>query len=219
MSNIEKITRKITADAESYSAEVRRNADSHAEQLLNEATERANEAYNAIVAKAEKECEAVIARAASSADVLERNILLDAKSALTQKAFDDAAKALTELDDKRYAEFLVRKLTEAINAIGESEDDGYGYEVENPDLYVVTLCASDAKKYKKQLEAALSDAVNAKKCRLEISDAYADITGGFFLKRGEIEINASFETLIENARERLTADVCGTLFRDPKGER
>ena len=218
MSNIEKITRKITADAENYSAEVKKNADTQAEQVLADATARAEKAYGDIISKGEKERDAVIARAVSSADILERNILLDAKSTLTEKAFEKALDALCELDEARYADFLVRKLTEAINAIGDAEDDGYEYDVKDPDLYVVTLNGADAEKYGKMLTDKLSGVVKAKKCRLAFSDSCADIKGGFLLRRGEIEINASFETLVENAKERATADVCSALFYSPKGE-
>lgn len=218
MSGIEKITRKITADAENYSAEVKKNADSQAEQMLSEAAARAEKAYGDIISKAARECDAVIARSVSSADILERNILLDAKSTLTEKAFEKALTALSELDAERYSEFLVRKLTEAINAIGDAEDDGYGYDVKDPDLYVVTLNKADTAKYSTMLSDKLSAVVKAKKCRLAFSDKNADIKGGFLLRRGEIEINASFETLIENARGTVTADVCRTLFYDPKGE-
>ena len=218
MSNIEKITRKITADAESYSAEVKKNADTQAAQMLSEASLRAEKAYGDIVSKGEKERDAVIARAVSSADILERNILLDAKSTLTEKAFEKALNALCELDEARYAEFLVRKLTEAINAIGDAEDDGYDYDVKDPDLYVVTLNKGDAERYEKTLADKLSGVVKAKNCRLAFSDNYADIKGGFLLKRGEIEINATFETLVENAKERMTAEVCSALFCSPKGE-
>lgn len=218
MSNIEKITRKITADAESYSAEVKRNADAQAEQMISDVSARAESAREAIIAKGEKERDAVIARAVSSADILERNILLDAKSTLTAKAFEKALFALCGLPDERYAGFLVRKLTEAINAIGDAEDDGYGYDVKDPDLYVVTLNKADAEKYCAMLSDKLFGVVKAKKCRLAFSDKNADIKGGFLLRRGDIEINASFEALVENAKERNTADVCRTLFYDPKGE-
>lgn len=217
MSNIEKITRKITADAENYSAEVRRNADAQAEQMLSDASARAESAREAIIAKGEKERDAIIARALSSADILERNILLDAKSTLTAKAFEKALTALCELDDERYTRFLVHKLTEAINAIGDA-DDGYGYDVKDPDLYVVTLNKVDTEKYGAVLLDKLSSVVKAKKCRLAFSDKSAEIKGGFLLRRGDIEINASFETLVENAKERITADVCRTLFYVPKGE-
>ena len=125
--------------------------------------------------------------------------------------------AYVKLDTERYAEFLTRKLTEAINAIVDA-DDGYDYDVKDPDLYVVTLNKVDTEKYGAMLLDKLSGVVKAKKCRLAFSDKNADIKGGFLLRRGDIEINASFETLVENAKERITADVCRTLFYVPKGE-
>ena len=48
---------------------------------------------------------------------------------------------------------------------------------------------------------------------LTLSDETVDIEGGCILRRGNISYNASLEKLLSNAREELTAEVAGILFK------
>ena len=48
---------------------------------------------------------------------------------------------------------------------------------------------------------------------LTLSDETVDIEGGCILRRGKISYNASLEKLLSNAREELTAEVAGILFK------
>ncbi len=209
MNGIEKITDKIISDAEAYSDEVRKNAEAHAERMINDARARANEAYNEAILKSAAECADIKNRAVSSAYILERNILLDAKIKLAEKAFERALEALTELKPELYAEFLIRKLKEAadMSEIEENHDDPY----------IVALCDKDLKKYKGRLEEELSPIAAAKKRKLRFSESGVEMTGGLILKRGKTEINASFESLLGNLKKSMTDKVCGALFDDIGG--
>ena len=50
------------------------------------------------------------------------------------------------------------------------------------------------------------------KGNLHLSDEKADISGGFILRRGKVQINASTEVLIGNVREDLEIQIAGELF-------
>ena len=59
-----------------------------------------------------------------------------------------------------------------------------------------------------------ADLVNLfKGTALTLSDETVDIEGGCILRRGNISYNASLEKLLSNAREELTAEVAGILFK------
>jgi V/A-type H+-transporting ATPase subunit E len=47
---------------------------------------------------------------------------------------------------------------------------------------------------------------------LHLARDRADISGGFILRRGQVQINASIEVLIQRAREELEMELTNELF-------
>ena len=212
MNSIESITSKIISDTREYASGVKSNAEAQCKRIIDDARERAEKSYLDLVEKGKKECEAVIVRAASSADVLDRNILLDAKSAKIDQVFEQAGERLSSLDKKRYLDFLERTLKEAIGSIGRAEDDGFGYEVKDPDLFIVFLNKKDRDRLGKELISAAAPYAKKNGCAVALADACADTSGGLIVRRGDVEINATFEILLRDAREKYTAEISRVLF-------
>jgi V/A-type H+-transporting ATPase subunit E len=50
------------------------------------------------------------------------------------------------------------------------------------------------------------------KGELKLSDEARGISGGFILKKGDIEVNNTFEALIRMTRDELEAEVVKVLF-------
>ncbi len=214
MNSIEKITKRITEEAVSYAVGVKKSASERAESIISDANKRAEEIKSAYAERAEKESDEVINRAASSADILERNILLDAKSVIIDEVYKKAEKAFSEIDGERYFDFLVRTLKGAIDFLSSSQDgEDDGYEEENFELYVLTLNERDREKFGKKLLASVKSEVSAQKRSIALSEKDGDFSGGFKLSLGNIEASATTEALIKAAKEKTEADVYGILFR------
>lgn len=212
MNNIENITSKILSDAQNYADGVKANAEAQCARMLDEAKARADGIYSALKEKGKKECEAVIVRAASSADVLDRNILLDAKSVKIDRAFEEAEKQLSELPEDRYLPFLVRTLSLAIENIGEEEDDGFGYEPVSPELFTVFLNERDSASFGKKLVSAVTPKAESIGCRVVLSKENINVLGGLIVRRGDVEINATFEMLLKAAKDQYISEISSILF-------
>ncbi len=214
MNSIEKITKRITEEAESYASEAKKSAANRAERIISDANQRATEIKDSYSERAARESDAIITRAASSADILERNILLDAKSLIIDGAYKNAEKAFSEIPEERYFDFLVRTLKGAIEFLSAAEDEEAeeGGEEKNA-LYLLTLNARDAEKFGKRLLASVKAEVSGQSGNISLSEVVGDFSGGLTLSLGSIEVLATVESLLKAAREKTEADVYGILFR------
>lgn len=209
MNSIEKITSRITREAEAYAEEALSSARERAERIISDARKKAEDIKREYAERAETEAKAVILRAASSADVLERNILLDAKSVMLDEVYKRAAAELTKADESAYFGFLTRTLKNAVDFLSDSEDG----EEDISDVYVLTLNAEDEKRFGNKLLDSVRDAVRSQGKQIELDGAHGDISGGLKLRLGSIEANATTDVLLKAAREKTEADVYGILFR------
>lgn len=214
MNSIEKITKRIIEEAESYAVEAKKNATERAESIISDANKKAEEIRAAYAERAEKESAEVINRAASSADILERNILLDAKSVIIDEVYEKAERAFSEIDSKRYFDFLVRTLKGAIEFLTTAQDYGESdYEEENSELYVLTLNENDTEKFGKKLLASVKSEVGAQNRAIVLSEKRGNFLGGLKLSLGNVEASATTEALIKATKEKTEAEVYGILFR------
>ena len=66
---------------------------------------------------------------------------------------------------------------------------------------------------KKRLSDSFVENVNkAASAKIELSDEKRDIPSGFVLKRGDVEINATFEAIFRQKKDELSAEVYKILF-------
>ncbi len=73
----------------------------------------------------------------------------------------------------------------------------------------IVMNANDSKSLGKQLAVQLSKATGG---NFKLSAETADISGGFILKNGDIEVNFGFDGLFERARGQLAPKVATMLF-------
>ena len=212
MNGIENITAKIRRDAQAYAERTLANAKERADEILDTYRRQAEAIYAEERAKGAREQAGVAERAVSSAEVLERNILLDARNALLQQAFTEAEAQLHALSAEEYTVFLKSCLGAAIDTLNAPEEDGFGYEPENPDLYRLSLNSRDSAQYGQALLSAVEKQVVARGCRITLTEEDDSIDGGFILKRGEAEVNCTLALLLKNARRDLEAEAYRVLF-------
>jgi len=132
------------------------------------------------------------------AELEARKQKLKAKQEVVDEAFELALQKLNNLPDLEYQNILVEMISNSIET-GKEE---------------VLLSLRD----KQRLDPGFINQLNKKLSQkgvtgnLKISDEDRNISGGFILKTGDIEINNSFEAIIRMNRDDIEAEVIKALF-------
>ncbi len=212
MNGIEKITSQIIADAEKYEKKVRENCLEQCDIARNTEKERADAVCEEERKKCDIECAGVAERAISSAKVIERNILLDAKNARIDGIFKLARERLEDLDEEVYLSFLEKNLKKAVELLNAPEEDGFGYDGADTGIYTLILNKNDKAEFGEKLLKNTEDLISGRACSMVLSDKCAEICGGFILSRCERELDCSFETLLREASQTMRQEINAILF-------
>ena len=216
MNSSEKITGRIIAVAQSEADEILLAARNDADAITSEYKKKAAE----IAANAESEVSAdteiIRSRTVASAQKIKRNLLLEAKNAKIDEAFEKARQKLLGLPDGDYEKMLsimlvstVKKQIESEKLSLEQDTDG---EITVCESYSVILSGADKKRVSADMIKDASVLALASGKTLSLSDENADIDGGFILRCGDIEINCSIGLILSQMRDTLEGDVYRILF-------
>ncbi len=216
MNSSEKITGRIIAVAQSEADEILLAAQKEADAINKEYKKKAAE----IAANAESEVSAdteiIRSRTVASAQKIKRNLLLEAKNAKIDEAFEKARQKLLGLPDGDYEKMLsimlvstVKKQIESEKLSLEQDTDG---EITVCESYSVILSGADKKRVSADMIKDASVLALASGKTLSLSDENADIDGGFILRCGDIEINCSIGLILSQMRDTLEGDVYRILF-------
>jgi V/A-type H+-transporting ATPase subunit E len=130
--------------------------------------------------------------------MVSRQNLLDLKQKLIDETFREAYDRVKKLKAQEYVRFL-GSLLEQVAATGDEE---------------IIAAKPDAKK----ISSSLVESVNRKlkksgrQGKIKLSKETIDSDGGFILRRGRMEINATLPVLFGNVREELESEVVSILF-------
>ncbi len=190
MTSSEKILAGIAGEAKTEAEKITAEAEKQAAEIT--AAEKAEAETDAgkIRADAEKKAELIINSGKSSAELLKRDMALNCRRELIEKALNFVADTVNAYGDKDYFDFLLTLIKkEKLNGKGE--------------VYLsVKDKARDIAAFKSELSAL----------DLTLSDTFADINGGFILKYGDIQINGELSALIHEKRDVLTDELNKALF-------
>ena len=186
----EKIIASIIAEAEKSANEIIEDAKKNAQEVSAQIMEQAQKECDAIISAAQVKAETIRKSAESSNHLLRRDKLLALKGELIDGVLCGAAEKINALADKEYFDFLLEIARKtALENSGEiflSEKD----------------LARDYKDFEKSVKAL----------SLTLSKKSADISGGFILKYGDIEINGEIDAIIREKREILVDIANKMLF-------
>jgi len=191
---LEKITERILEDGKLKAAEIRRNAEAKAEQIVAKAQERAEAEKVRILLAGQRSAAEEKKKILTMAQLEARNEILAAKQRVIDQVFSSALQKLVSLPDKQYKELIKKMLLKSCQG-GEE----------------IIISPSDKKRITPEFVKAVGAALG-KKDGIRLSDENRDLKGGFILKAGRIEINNSFESLIDSLREELEPQVAEILF-------
>ncbi len=190
MNGKDAIIKKISDDASDKCAETEKNAKARVEVLINEAEEWADEYTAAQEEILRKNASDIIKRRLTVSELEVKKILLNAKQSLIGEVFDLAEKKLCSLPENRYfalLEKLLKEYAEEGDTVVLPKDDRITFD--------------KLKKLKVYEEK-----------KLKAGTERGNFEGGIKLTNKYCDKDLSFNSLINNKKEDISAAVAEVLF-------
>lgn len=195
MSNINNLTSKIIKDAEDKKEAILSDAEREKNKILSKKEEEARTAERTLLENAEREAISRKERIISSAKLQARNEKLQAKQEIIREVFQTSIEALCNISEDDYKEFVKVSIL-------NSNIDG------NQKLILSDLG-------KKIIDKTLIDEIDRElgtKASLTLSKETRNFKGGFILEKEGVEINNTFEALVNSLRDDLSQEIAEMLF-------
>ena len=195
MSNIKNLTSKIIEDAEDKKETILSDAEKEKNKILSKKQEEARKTEKAIIEKAEIEAISRKERIISSAKLEARNEKLKAKQEVISEIFEISIKNLCNISEKEFKEFVRLSILNS-NITGEQN---------------IILNSNGKKIIDKSLLSEINEELGAK-ASVILSKETRNFKGGFILEKDGIEINNTFEALVNSLKDDLSIDIASMLF-------
>ncbi len=219
MIGLEKVTGKILADAEQDAREILEAADAECAAITARYRAEAEAEQERLREEHDRECTAVILRAKSSAAMVKRNALLEARAAVLDEAYAAAEKQIRSMTGEPYLELLTKMLRTAIKDQLAGEEESLRLYGENiaPERYEILLSERDRSTYGERLLESFRRGLGSKfparvHAALTLAQEPAAIDGGLILRCGPVETNCSLSMLLAENRRETEVRVSHILF-------
>lgn len=189
----EKITERIIADANKKAEEIIAKAKAEAQAIADEAASEVAARKSEGAKVGENEAQLLKSRIVASANMEAKKLLLKTKQDLLGEAFDTAQKQIADMGKDEFEKLMTSLMVSMIETGNET----------------VIINEDDKKRLSDDFVANVNKAASAK---IEMSDEKRDIPSGFILKRGDVEVNATFEALFRQKKDELSSEVVKILF-------
>ena len=200
MSNLDNLTSKIISDAEVKKKEILNDANVKADIIIKNKIEEANKKASSILEKAKLESTTIKERVASKTELEVRNKKLAAKQQVIEQVFEKAKVKLQAMSSEKLGEFIRNSIMN-LNIDGNEE---IILNVNDRGRLPVTFLED----INKELSAM------GKLGNLTFGERDYTIDGGFILSKNGIEINNSFEELVNSLKYDLEYEVGKILFTE-----
>ena len=198
MSDVKNLTSKILRDAEERKESILKAANEERAKIIAKKEAAAKMEEASMLEKAKIEAKTRQERIVSSAELKARNEKLKAKQEVIDSVFEKSINELCSMSDEDLKNFIK-------NMIINSDITGDENIILN-------------EKGKSVVDNSLLNTINSelkekgKKGELTISDEVRTFRGGFILEKDGIEINNTFEDLVNSSRDDLEFEVAQVLF-------
>lgn len=193
MSGLTKIIERIGQDSAAKCDTIIQEAQAEATDMKKAATEKAEADKAAALEKAKKEAKSIVDMAASGATQEAKKQILATKVHIIDKAIDSALTKLKSLPEEDYFA-AIYSLVKANSQEGEG---------------VMYLSSKDVARLPADFDAKVNEAA---KGTIVVSKEAKEISEGFVLVYGEVEINCTFEALIDDAKDDLKDELYTIIF-------
>ena len=199
MSKLDSLTAKIIEDANIKAKAILKEAKDTQLSMVENKTKEAEALKLRMLEKAEIEASTAKQRIISNAELTVRNEKLVAKQTMIDKVFVGALEKLSLIDESEYLEILKRYLL----SMGIAGDE----EIILPGKYK-EIVSND---YLLEINTTLK--TSGKIGKLTFSSEPRDINSGFIVLKNGIEINNTFESLVNSLRDEMEAQIVEQLFK------
>ena len=198
MNGIDRISKRLVADAEAKIAELNAETAEKCEAIRAEYQQQAQEAYEARLQEGNAERETRMQRVGSTAEMEAKKAILAFKQELVGKAFDNAVEKIVTMPKDEYVQFLAAQAAKAAS---------WGTEE-------LIFNAKDAAAVGRETVKAANALLKARGIPggLSLSDETREIPGGVIVRQGNIEVNCAVNTLVQMSRNELASQVAEILF-------
>lgn len=195
----DRIIKRILDDAQDMSESIKAEALDKAKAVVSEAENKASHKKGQILEQARKAAGEQKWRIIGVAQLETRKNLLAAKQELIGEVFQKALKDLISLDDHRYLSIFRELLLNTVETGSEN----------------IICSPRDAKRIPDNFWQDINKTLKeqGKKGEVTLSEESRDIQGGFILQLAGVEMNCSFESLLEMNRDELEPEIADLLFK------
>jgi V/A-type H+-transporting ATPase subunit E len=198
MSGAEKIKDRILADARKSRDSILSDATREAQDIIENAEKEAFQKVTIITEKAREEAIQLKQRFRADEGMEDRKNELKARQDIIEEAFGTALARMANLPEDQYSLFLEGMILDTVKngegLISFNERD----KVRLGDKFVSEM--------NNKIKAKANDAA------LVLSNEVLNSSGGFVLRYGDMEINCTFEVMLNMARPGLESEVASILF-------
>jgi len=186
MNRGQNIIEKILSDARAEAAKIEEAARLDAEKTIAEAKEKAEKEKLKIATASADEAARAAAKEISSAEMRAKQMVLSAKQKCIEDTVYAAKQNLADLSDEEYRKVILGMIASA-KPSGDSD---------------IILSFGDREKLAGEIE----------KMGFAVAKETRDISGGFIIRKGDIEYNYSFESIISVEKEEIDQTAAKILF-------
>lgn len=197
MNGIDKIISKINDDSTARCAFIIDKAQKECDEIIAKAKADGEKFEAELLENAEKESASVIAMANSGAAQISRQNLLAARVSLISETLSKLLERMKNLPSEEYFSALIKLACE--NAMNGN--------------CIAKLSSEDNRRIPDGFGDKLATALKEKGTECVLSDEPANISSGILLIYGDIEVNCSFDALIEERSDYLKAKIGEILFQ------
>ena len=198
MSDVKNLTSKILKDAEERKESILKAANEERAKIIAKKEAIAKQEEEAMIEKAKNEAKTRHERIVSGAELKARNEKLAAKQSVIDSVFNQSIEELCKMSDDDMKKFIKDMILKS--------------DITGDEKIILN------QKGKSLLDKSLLNTINSelkangKKGELTVSDEVRTFKGGFILEKDGIEINNTFEDLVNSSRDDLEFEVANVLF-------
>lgn len=195
MSNINNLTSKIVKDAEDKKVAILAEAEKEKNKILSKKQEEASIAEKIALEKAKREAVSRKERIISSAQLQARNEKLQAKQEIISEVFTTSIETLCNISENEFKEFIKTSILNS-DIVGNQK----------------LILNNSGKKIVDEILLAEINKELGSEASITLSEETRNFKGGFILEKEGIEINNTFEALVNSLRDDLSQEVAEVLF-------
>lgn len=198
MSNLQHITSKIKKDSEVQRDEILNQANETARSIINKKESAASKDAADLIQRGTKDAKVKKERILSSATLKVRNDKLVAKQNVINDVFVQAKNGLDNMSDDMFKGFVKNRIL-SLDLIGDE-----------------SIIVNESKKA--LISGEFLNGINTelkamnKKGEIKISNIEGNFSGGFIIEKDGVEINNTFESLVNSLREDMEFEIANIIF-------